>query len=559
MKKSILLLNLTVAFFGLSAVAKPAMPGLRIVKQPDGTTIKIRVTGDEKFHLTFSEDGSLLHKDANGFYCIATLSHDGEIVSTGISPDASGVSEIALKHSDINFEELRSVRKIGDKAPQSGIGMSHTDYPTVGAPKALVILAEFPDMRFAEFYNPRAYFEGMLNGENFTDYDATGSVLQYFKDQSKGLFTPDFDVFGPVMLSESYTYYGGNDRYGLDKHVPEMIVETVELLDDDVDFSVYDTDKDGRIDNVYVFYAGLGEADYGDEDTVWPQASDVTRYGIHKKVDGVTIGAFACSNELFGDIPDGMGAFTHEFSHVMGLPDLYHTENPNVDYTPLYYDIMDVGSYNNNSRTPPNYSAYERNALGWQQPIILDGPYSVVLNEISSGEFGMIPTDNVNEFFLFENRQLIGWDKYLPYHGMLIWHIDYDRDAFRYNTVNNSRNHQRVDLVEANGKPSINNMLYYTFPGRTKSTSFTADTDPALKDWKGKAIDLPVTDIVEKDGKIYFDVAGGGDDPTSIGEISAEGTLPEYITLQGVKIEKPLPGSIVLELRGNKKKKIIVR
>ncbi|MCH5218912.1 MAG: hypothetical protein J1F07_10275, partial [Muribaculaceae bacterium] len=194
----------------------------------------------------------------------------------------------------------------------------------------------------------------------------------------------------------------------------------------------------------------------------------------------------------------------------MGLPDLYHTTNSNAEYTPGEYSVLDYGPYNNEGRTPPNYGAYERNAMGWNEPIMLDENMTVTLNNISSGEFGLIPTSKTSEFFLLENRQLEGWDKYLPNHGLLIWHIDYVKSVFDNNVVNNTRSHQYVDIVEANNNPDYDYAEGFTFPGTTGKNSFTSETVPALKDWSGNAIDLPVTDISEHDGLITFDVAGGG-------------------------------------------------
>lgn len=492
------------------ASAKPAMKGVRTVVQPDGTQLRIEVVGDEHLHFTTTEDGRLLHLDSDGFYKLGKIDVDGAVVSTGISINdrSADVSAVILKDLDIN--SIMKKRKGARKAPQSNMGLfpSHT-YPISGSPKALIILVEYSDVKF-QTPNAKEYFEEMINGENFTQYGGTGSALKYFEDQSGGKFTPEFDVLGPVTLPQKRSYYGQNDRWGEDQHPEQMVQHAIQILDPDVDFSIYDTDKDGIIDNVYVFYAGQGEADYGSADTVWPHSWDFDSAGIRQVVDGVRVNQYACSNEWDETRPGGIGTFIHEFSHVMGLPDLYHTSDSYARYTPDEYSVLDYGPYNNDGRTPPNYGAYEKNALGWYEPVMLDGPVSVELKEISSGQFGLIPTSKATEFFLLENRQLTGWDKYIPNHGLLIWHIDYVADKFENNVVNNNQYHQYVDIVEANNNPDFDNTKDYTFPGTTGKTSFTSSTTPALKDWNGRAIDLPVTDIAEKDGVISFDIAGGG-------------------------------------------------
>lgn len=540
-----------------TAFGKPAMRGIRTVSQPDGSKLEIIVEGDEHFHYTATPSGLLLTKDSDGFYRLARLEADGAITSTGIFPSDAKALLAATPVSELDLGKIRARRMLKRNAPQSGIGMSSSTYPTTGHPKGLVILVEYSDVKFNSSYNAQAYFNGLINGEHFTDFGATGSAYQYFNEQSGGKFVPSFDVLGPVTLPNKQAYYGKNDRYGEDQHPEQMVVQAIESLDSTVDFSIYDTDGDGIIDNVYVFYAGQGEADYGDDDTVWPHAWDVRNAGINKKVDGVYIGHYACSNEWSEKAPDGLGTFIHEFSHVMGLPDLYDTVNASADYTPSDFSVLDYGPYLNDSRTPPNYGAYEKNALGWFEPIILDGPMSVELRAISSGDFALIPTDNVNEFFLLENRQLTGWDAYIPASGMLIWHIDYNKKVFDDNEVNNTKNHQRVDIVEANEKVSYKYASGFTFPGTTGKTEFTPTSSPALKNWAGKGIDLPITNISDNGMLVTFDVAGGGELMTEVGSVVSDETSPVYYNMQGLPVVTPLPGMLLIEKKGDKVRKII--
>lgn len=524
------ILMLSLAALAFSADAKPARRGVMTVTQPDGTTLKIQKYGDETMHFVTTPDGLLLHEGNDGFYTFGTVDTNGAVVSTGISAsaDASAVKTVNIHNLDLDeiaakrrIEERRAqtipgnVSKVADdraRAPQTGYGLVSSTYPRTGSPKGLIILVQYQDVKF-KVDDPKAYFDDMINGENFTQYGGTGSALQYFRDQSLGKFIPSFDVLGPVTLGREMKYYGGNDIYGSDSRPHLMVSEAVTLLDPTTDFSIYDTDGDGLIDNVYVFYAGAGEADGGSPDTVWPHSWDVRSGGIKLTVDGVTVAHYACSNEwdTMTARPDGIGTFVHEFSHVMGLPDLYHTTQM-VYYTPCEYNVLDYGCYNNESRTPPFYTAYERNAMGWVEPIMLDKTMNVSLDNISTGKFGLIATEKDTEFFLLENRQLEGWDAYIPGHGMVIWHIDFVSSVFTRNVVNNTQNHQYVDLVEANNIPngsSWTTMQGWTFPGSTNVTSFTANTKPALQSWDGKPIDMPITDITEEDGIVSFKVKGG--------------------------------------------------
>lgn len=530
------LCGLSLAFFAIYANAKPAIPTVVTLTQPDGTELKIRKYGDEFMHFVTLEDGTLVHQDAEGLFTFGRINTEGQVVSTGV-PVAEIHADVAKSNiKDIDFDRVISARKStkfsrstdveeGEETaramsdgprrsvPQSGMGLTSTGYPVTGQPKGLIILVEYSDVKFT-LKNPADYFHDMINGENFTQYKGTGSALAYFTKQSGGKFVPSFDIYGPVTLPNNQKYYGGNDMYGNDMRPEQMVIDAINILDDDVDFSQYDTNHDGRIDNVYIYYAGKGEADFGGANTVWPHSWDINSAGKRLTVDGVAVRQYACSNEWGSNRPDGVGTFVHEFSHVMGLPDLYHTTNASATYTPGYYSVLDYGPYNNDGCTPPNYGAYELNALGWMDPIELTGEQTVSLDQITSGQFALIPTEKTTEFFLLENRQQNDWDKYIPWHGMLIWHIDYVKSVFDRNEVNNTRAHQYVDLVEANNTPDSSSsmrMRGYPFPGSTRSTEFTSETVPALVSWGGKDINLPVTNITEtSSGIISFDVCGGG-------------------------------------------------
>lgn len=522
---------ITAISFGADAII--ARRDVRTVTQPDGTTLRVRLVGDEASHYLMTEDGTLL-VETDGLYTYATIDAQGHILSTGVKAEATVPTKaVTMNFNDIDIKAVEAARKAPQRRaqsyvprnkkaettnstlPQTGVGLCFSTYPNTGHPKGLIVLVEYQDVKFT-ISNPAQYFNDMINKKGFNEYGATGSALEYFSDQSNGVFEPSFDVLGPVTLSQNRKYYGANNSYEEDGLPHLMVTESCRALDATTDFSQYDTDGDGLIDNVYVFYAGQGEADGGPAESVWPHSWDVREGGENVTLDGVLLTHYACSNEwdTYSKRPDGIGTFVHEFSHVMGLPDLYDTDGQGLKCTPGSYSVLDYGPYNNDGLTPPAYGAYERNAMQWGNPVLLDGPETISLNPIAGGDFCIIPTGDKEEFFLLENRQQTGWDKYIPGHGMLIWHIDYDENIFAYNEVNNTASHQYADIEEANNNAnsySTTAMAGWTFPGTSNKTSFTSTTTPALKTWANKAIDLPITDIEEDtDGTIRFNVAGGG-------------------------------------------------
>lgn len=483
--------NVRLLAFFLSLVCCNALfssPAQRIpytITLANGESVTVVKRGSEFKHWIETIDGgNLVVEDADGTYRLATPEESETFFSA-----PSGVMA---------------------KGPSTIIGMS-PDFPTTGNMRSLVILVNFADMKMRSA-TAHDDFHRMLNEQGYSQLGGTGSARDYYVENSMGKFSPWFDVVGPVELSHGYAYYGENDGKNSDVRAVEMIVEACKAIDATTDFRQYDYNNDGYIDNVFVFYAGRGEATSADKNTIWPHNWNVTEHiSVPVMLDGKRLDHYACSNEIASDERmDGIGTFVHEFGHVLGLPDFYPTAGTNA-FSPNTWTVMDEGEYNNASRTPPYFTVFERYSLGWLDPIeILKDGCSVVMDNISTNEGYVILTDNPNEFFMLENRQQTGWDAYIPGHGMLVWHIDYDDYLWRNNRVNNESTHQYVDIIEADNIQSTGTKSGDTFPGYNGITSFTADTHPAFRDWSGADVNAPITNIREENGLIVMDVAGGG-------------------------------------------------
>lgn len=573
-----------------TASAKPAVRTSEKVTQPDGTTLTIRLVGDEHAHLYLTEDGCPLVWDNDLGFVYATISKDGKQMSTGITAhDANSRTQsesmTAIPMSDNTIasildtrmsrrqEMTRTARSTGFPRKSQGYGLSDTTFPSTGEQKAIVILVQFQDLKFGDKNNSsyqysaysdskdpvHAYWTDLLNKEGFDGFGGEGSCRDWFHANSADKdgnpqFRPVFDLYGPVTLPNNMAYYGHNDYLGNDENAHLMVVDACEILDDEVDFTQYDRDEDGLVDNIYIFYAGFGEADSRQANTVWPHSWDLHYPKADFEVDGVTVDHYACSNETdYGRrSPDGIGTFVHEFSHVLGLPDLYTTVYNN-SYTPGEYSVLDYGPYNNNGRTPPNYSAYERWALGWMTPEKYKTSGSVELSNLADSNMAfVVPTEKETEYYLVENRQQTGWDKYIPGHGMLIWHIDYVKEIFDDNVVNNTPSHQYVDLIEANGKKNEKYASGHTFPGTSNITSYS------FKSWSGTPCGVELNGITESDGIIikHTDVTSLG----GVGNLATESDCPEtYFNLQGIPVSKPGDGQILIRRSGGKTEKTIAR
>lgn len=519
-----------------NSMAVPADPRPKTFIQPDGTAITVQIRGDERDHFYLSEDNYLLIRKGDAFF-YGNADASGQITDSGIparpAEQRTDAEEAYLRQVDMSrvFQALqrKAEGSIIMRSPAKGLGLFEgTHFPVHGEQKAIVVLVDYQDVKF-NLEDPYDYFHRMLNEEGFSDYGGTGSARDFFLENSFGQFDPQFDVYGPVTLAHDMSYYGGNSWSGDDQHAYEMVTEACEQLDETVDFTEYDRDGDGKVDNVFIFYAGRGEATGGPADSVWPHSWDISSATSKQYIfDGVMLDRYGCSNEWESGRPDGVGTFVHEFSHVMGLPDLYATSYTGA-FTPGSWSALDYGPYNNDGCTPPNYGAFERYALNWVDPMVISGPDNFTLHHVGTNEVCIIPSSDPNEFFLLENRQKLGWDTYIPGHGMLIWHVDYDPYVWSSNTVNNRSSHQYVDIEEADGTQSSSSQDGDPFPGTKKVTSFTDDTNPSMRLWNGSGLNLPITDIAEdRSGVITFKVAGGKrevtpvtvSDPTDITDVS---------------------------------------
>lgn len=537
--KKIIIFSLLVVCFVQTTFAIPAYPKPLKVKQADGSWLTIQMRGDEHGHYVLTSDGIPLVFNARQENYEYADWKDGKVQASGIkaveasertakvkafveSLDKSAILE-SFKRARLQQlqQTLSSRRNASLKAGSNPQKEKLNNFPTIGEVHSLVILVQFADTKFSTVgSDAHQFFNNMLNEPGFTySNGANGSARDFYLNSSNGRFQPQFDVIGPVTLPEKYSYYGANQGSSVDNpaRLEQFVREACTLADPLVDFSQYDHNQDGYIDNIYFFYAGKGEADSGDGNAIWPHSayySDMAKdAGLSEtslKLDGIEVGNYTCSNEINGTLitpqPAGIGTFVHEFGHVLGLADHYDVNYGMTTFAPGSFDTMAQASYNNNGNTPAAFSAYERACLGWLDLTVLkNGVDSLnVLPDLNdSNKAYVVPVGGTNdeEYFIMENRQKKGWDAFIPGHGMLLWHIDYDAKAWEKNELNITGTHQRVDIVEADNKLTDNTRAGDPFPGTSNVTQCN------LTSWAGGKV-MSLDDIEEKDGIINLMLGG---------------------------------------------------
>ena len=532
MRKTIL--SLCLAFLATASWAAPAKKGLtRVIRLTDGTELTVELKGDEFLHYYQAADGKCYTDNGNGTF----VPFDLETGKANAMAKRAAMQQTSQK---MKAKPLRSMQQ--NAGPNKAFGDGTGYY---GKKKGLIILVEFPNKKFKSGHDNEFYTK-LANKENYVEGVFKGSVRDYYYAQSNGQFELTFDVIGPITAPENYNYYGQNNASNSDSHVGTLVAWACKEVKDKVDFHDYDWDGDGYADQVFVLYAGLGEASGGDAKTVWPHEYQI-RYTCVGKVLNYTaegkgkVDTYACANEMERVINEytgqytsdqklaGIGTICHEFSHCLGFADMYDTTANGGNYGMGFFDVMASGSYNGGGFIPCNYNAYERIYAGWTEPIVLKDPASVE-KMMSTEDYGrpfIIYNDkHPEEFFTLENREKKGWDAALYGSGMMITHVDYDQSVWGVNQVNASASdHQRCTIFHAdnddNGQDlgSIQNDLYpYMVSGAVMNDELTDDSRPAAKlynknDDGTKYMGKPVTAIRKNaDGTMSFDFMGGSEE-----------------------------------------------
>ena len=503
--KKYIILSISLLLVSLSLMAGPAYPGRIVVTQPDGTKIGIWMHGDEFCSWVTDDTGRILQQDADGFWRVS------DMTSSQLQAKQEEASRIRAEINAIRLSEAKN-------APSQNFG----------SPKIPVLLIGFSDR---EIYRQREEFEALLNQVGYSENGAIGSVFDYFNDNSFGAFTPQFEVLGPVQVSNDMAYYGAPTETENDIQPERLLVDGASLLDETVDFSRYDNDGDGRVDFVIFYYAGYDQAQGGGDNCIWSHAWYLSYSpfvtAAERTFDGVKLDRYFCTAELIGtkDRLDDqgnekkelchIGTTCHEFAHTLGLPDFYDTDYAtNGSAASMYrFDIMASGSYNGllsrDSTRPPYFNAEELEEIGWLDAI----PELVATGDVSLPSVNYpgataysaykINTENPGEYFVFETRGGQRWDAPLPT-GMMVYHVDKssnivigDKTAdylWSRNRLNAYAVHPCCYVVPAH-EPYLTDLYDYSnldeffFPGSFNEVTYLP------KAWSGSDFGMQLTNI----------------------------------------------------------------
>jgi len=560
----------TIIFVYLSmmpAMAVKSYPSKVIVRQSDGSTLAVRIYGDEFFSYTTTIDGYIIAQKTDGFYYYADyrsgVRHISDIRVTA-GTDMTKSNNIAInsytKAVSISPEVEERLRDKGIQRFFGGDNVVSVAYSSQSSNtksisstnlNALILLVQFSDVKFT-VSNPKEHFDDMINGDNYSENGATGSAKQYFQDNLGSAFNPSFDISDVITLSHDMAYYGANGDEEKDVRIIDFIEEACEKADrGGVNFAKYDNDHDGYVDNVFIYFAGNNEAEGGGDNSIWPHKWTIQNEKL--TLDNVIIASYACASELrlgsgenlseTGENLSGIGVFCHEFGHILGLVDAYDT-NYSVEGSGeglwSRLSLMDRGCYNNDGRTPPNLTVYEKEMI-FDTYESDDLPYSItdisagneysIKNSSNYSEYLRLKTSVSGEYFLMEVRTSThgSWDEFIGSEtgkecgGLLIYHIDKsDNNAgmlkanvrWSNNCINAYSEHQCADLLEATSEAS--DVADVFFPGTYNVSGLDINSTPSFIEWSGKSLGIALKNIVYNDGQITFDVVSDSDSRLAI-------------------------------------------
>ena len=526
--------------FCIKAIAVPAYPYKVFVSTFNGKRVAIYMKGDETQRFAITEDGYTILCDSVGWW-YASLSNDSTLIKSEFCLTALEDETTELKNFKTKTPKgivpKRNVKSSYSRA--SNVEKVKTSEPLVGERRALVILMQYKDLPFNK---TKEDFEHLFNQLDYNLDGATGSVRDFYHYASQGQLDYISDVYGPYTAQNPMRYYGANDVYGNDIRALDLCIEAIKNLPKDVNYSIYDNDNDGLVDNVHIIFAGHGEEAGASSSAIWAHEYPY-RIPLRNEV-GYSFASYSCSPELRGNNGSYMtniGVICHELGHALGAKDFYDTNyQSGGEYLGTgLWDIMASGSWNDEGRTPPNFNPYVRiEVFGWNTQVVLEAnkQVSIPRMDLEKSEPSVvyrINTECEGDYFLLENRQKYLFDSALPGSGLMIYHVHPNLErSLVTNSVNVTHPQGLYPVCASYSDPQKKqygkiNTSECPFPGSKNVRSFSSETTPAAVAWNGAVAKLSISDITqnEHDGSISFstvsentDDSGNSSDPDTLVE-----------------------------------------
>jgi M6 family metalloprotease-like protein len=485
------------------------------------------------------------------------------------------------------FSALNAPLAGGGGAPLSPTAPSLAAAAVSGVLRVPAILFRFKDtpagqIRTAAQYDQILFAATPPSGRPYT-------YRSYYEQMSNGLLSVQGKSYGYAALdSNEITYAGtppctGNPYPGSSNcnglfdngQTPDPLTrmqnglrEALRKVDNQVDWTQYDSDGDTFVDLVVFIHPPLGgECGGPSNNHLWAHRFVLTGspfFTHSKNAAGTTIKVadYTLQSGVGGeDGCDGtqimpVGTVAHETGHGFGLPDLYDTADSSEGIGE--YSLMSSGNYTS-PFSPSRMDAWSLNELGWVTvvPLLGAGTYSFGAAPTSDTAFYLpvLGSNPRGEYFLLENRQQVQSDSaMIHFHcqlwydsgtpppecggGLLIYHVDSAQLVAGVTTPgpNDDFNHVNVGPIhglavvqadafgnldaDPNANRCPNGPISSScsdrgdagdpYPGTTSKTTFSATTVPAaLRNADGRPVGFQIDQIAQvvPNGRMSFRLA----------------------------------------------------
>ncbi|MDO5110854.1 MAG: M6 family metalloprotease domain-containing protein [Clostridia bacterium] len=492
----------TLLLFGLAstALAVPAFPGVWTLTQPDGTTRKAYMRGDEFASYYVDIEGVLLKQDAEGFYR-QVRDKNGRLVREDDAdfsqylPEASPLMQrdnapIALSaqyESGLNGAAPAAPMRIPclvlaiQFAPSDGTVVNRNSmgsdgylrWPWLSYPASAWSTQMFgPNDSMAAYYrdvsNGKLSFEPVKETDTANNGQADDGVVTITVNANCAYYDALYNPWRKGQIIEAA--YGTDIKQQHQWYEGFYIKNALKQAEQYVDFASYDKNGNGVLEtNELVLYCPIAGYEMSATDqgpATWAiqwnfyfaccstdAEGDIITPETYAEAGGMTIKEFTTAGECYDGIslPRGISSYAtacHELGHVLGLPDLYNTYGTPTPQNVNLLSLMAGGNWGFDWREedkpprPTYLDAWSKTALGFFTPETAeDGKEYTLCDASQPSRYSILRIDTADpdEYYLLENRQYAGYDRYLstfyaarqyfnyhvdPLHeGVVVWHI----------------------------------------------------------------------------------------------------------------------------------------
>jgi len=408
--------------------------------QPDGAELQVRGWGDQHNARFETLDGQpVVQNPSTGFYEYAAVSADGEEIRlTGARADVARSEAVEaappvsnaraaarvkmqisseLPRGGTRWEARREANKAAFSAAMAtneGLTPAPPERQTVGDYIGLCLLIQFPDVPGSI---TREQVDAFCNEEGYTGFGNSGSVYDYFFDNSLGRLRYK-TVVAPYYTARNPRAYYTDEGVQQPIRAWELILEALdELRASGFNFDPLTTDDQDFVYALNVFYAGRRVNNWAKG--LWP-------HSFHLQAPYELAPGKRAYDYQITDMGQQLtlGTFCHENGHMIcDFPDLYDYGSDSSGIG-VYCLMCAGGAVTSADRNPTQVCAYLKRAAGWAESVtrITDG---LVATAPAGGNQFFIHAKNAAEYFLIENRLQAGRDQHLTDSGLAIWHVDH--------------------------------------------------------------------------------------------------------------------------------------